>query len=191
MTDAASRFAEELRRLRRERGLTYRELADLATQGKSYIWELEKGTKPPNAAVAANLDKALNAGGRLTAAFCPAAGDDVEAELEATELTRRVTASDVSDGTLDRLERAADTMAMKYATTRPDELLPRARRHLDYVGSLVEARKTLAQHKRLLVVGGWLALLRATLHIDLRQSGAANACLETAVEFVTFAGKRR
>ena len=32
--------------------------------------------------------------------------------------------------------------------------------------------------RRLLAAGGWLALLRATLHIDLRQA----ACLETAVK---------
>lgn len=180
MTEPASRFAEELRRLRAERGLSYRALADLATQGKSYIEDLEKGRRPPNAAVAANLDKALGAGGRLVATLRPPADEDTEAELEALELTRRVTASDVSTETLDRLEQAADTMAMAYATIPPEQLFPRVRRHLDYVGTLVDARKTLAQHQRLLVVGGWLALLRATLHIDLRQAAAAQAYLDTA-----------
>lgn len=182
MTDPSARFAAELRRLRTERGLSYRALAEQATQGKSYIEDLEKGRRQPNPGVAANLDKALAAGGRLAATLRPPADEDTEAELEAIELARRITASDVSAETLDRLERAADGMAMAYATTPPDQLLPRVRSHLDYVSSLVDARKTLAQQKRLLVVGGWLSLLRATLHIDLRQSGAAVAHLDNAAE---------
>jgi transcriptional regulator with XRE-family HTH domain len=190
MADAAARFAEELRRLRTERGLSYRALAEQATQGKSYIEDLEKGRKPPNRVVAANLDKALGAAGRLTATLRPPADDDTEAELEALELSRRIAASDVSTETLDRLERAADTMAMAYATTPPGRLLPRVRRHLDYVRTLVEARKTLAQQRRLLVVGGWLALLRATLHIDLQQGLAADAYLQTAAALAEQTGQQ-
>nr|WP_250034710.1 helix-turn-helix transcriptional regulator [Actinoplanes maris] len=189
MTDSAGRFASELRRLRADRGLSYRALADRANQGKSYIEDLEKGRKPPNVAVAANLDKALGAGGQLVATLQGVEVDDCfSAEMEALELSRRVTASDVSTETLDRLEHAADTMAMAYATIPPDQLLPRVRRHLEYVGTLVDARKTLAQHQRLLVVGGWFSLLRATLHIDLRQSGAASAYLDTAAHLAEQTG---
>src|SRR4051812_18476978 len=140
MTDPSSRFAAELHRLRTERGLSYRALGERANQGKSYIEDLEKGRKPPNPAVAANLDKALSARGGLAATLRPVVDEDSDAELEAIELARRVTASDVSTETLDRLERAADSMAMAYATTPPALLLPRVRRHLDYVGTLVEAR---------------------------------------------------
>lgn len=190
MTDSASRFAAELRRLRAERGLSYRALAELAHHGKSYLEDLEKGRKPPNAAVAARLDAALHSGGTLAAALRPAAHEDADAELEAIELARRVTASDVSTETLDRLERAADAMAMAYATTPPHQLLPRVRRHLEYVSTLVDARKTLAQHQRLLVIGGWFALLRATLHIDLRQAAAADAYLQTAAELAEQTGQR-
>ena len=113
--------------------------------------------------------------------------DDAGSEIEALELTRRVSASDVSHETLDRLDRVADSVAMAYATTPPAELLPRVRRHLEYVTSLVDARKTLAQHRRLLVVGGWLALLRATLHVDLRQEAAADAYLITAAQLAAHA----
>jgi transcriptional regulator with XRE-family HTH domain len=188
MTD--SPFADELYRLRRQRGLSYRALAELAHHGKSYIEDLEKGRKPPNQAVADRLDAALQAGGRLAATARPPADSDLEAEIEAMELARRITASDISGETLDRLEHAADAMAMAYATTPPDQLLSRVRRHLDYVGTLVEARKTLAQQQRLLVVGGWLSLLRATLHIDLRQAGAADAYLATAAQFAEQTGHR-
>jgi tetratricopeptide (TPR) repeat protein len=79
---------------------------------------------------------------------------------------------------------------MAYAGTPPAELLPRVRRHLEYVTSLVDARKTLAQHRRLVVVGGWLALLRATLHIDLQQADAAHAYLLTAAQLAEQAEHR-
>lgn len=188
MTDSASRFAAELRRLRVAKGLSYRALAELANHGKSYIEDLEKGRRPPNPAVAANLDRALGTGDRLASLLRQPADDDADAELEALELARRVTASDVSIETLDRLERVADAMAMAYATTPPEQLLSRVRRHLDYVGVLVDARKTLAQHQRLLVIGGWFALLRATLHIDLRQTAAADAYLRAAAQLAEQTG---
>jgi transcriptional regulator with XRE-family HTH domain len=189
MTEHLSPFATELRRLRTERGLSFRALAELAHYGKSYVDDLEKGRKPPNAAVAERLDVALNAGGHLAAILRPS-GDGVDDEIEAIELARRVTASDVSNEALDQLERAADSMAMAYATIPPSLLLPRVRRHLEYVGRLIEARKTLAQQKRLLVVGGWLSLLRATLHIDLRQAGAADAYLRAAAQLAEQTGHR-
>ncbi|MBU2671041.1 helix-turn-helix domain-containing protein, partial [Actinoplanes bogorensis] len=83
MTDAA-RFSDELRRLRAERGLSYRALAELAHHGKSYIEDLEKGRKPPNDAVAERLDQALGAGGRLVAALRSTALDDeTDGEMDA------------------------------------------------------------------------------------------------------------
>ncbi|GAB1641130.1 helix-turn-helix domain-containing protein [Krasilnikovia sp. MM14-A1259] len=190
MTDPSSRFATELRRLRTQRGLSYRALAQRANQGKSYIEDLEKGRKPPNPAVAANLDKALDAHERLAATLRPAIDHGAEAELEAIELARRVSASDMSTDTLDRLEHAADAVAMAYATNTPDQLLPRVRRLLDYVGTLLDSRKTLAQHQRLLAIGGWVALLRATLHIDLRHGAAAEAYLRIAAQLADQTGQR-
>jgi transcriptional regulator with XRE-family HTH domain len=183
-----SEFAAELRRLRAQRGLSVRELAALAHCGKSQVHDLESGRRKPSTAIAGGLDEALDAGGRLVALVRQAATADDTAEIEAVELVRRVSASDVGEETLDRLERAADLMAMAYATTPPADLLPRVRSHLGYVGSLIDARKTLAQHRRLLVVGGWLALLRATLHIDLRQGTAADAYLRTASQLADQAG---
>src|SRR5690348_15888262 len=101
MTEPASRFAAELRRLRVERGLSYRALAELAKHGKSYLEDLEKGRKPPNPAVAGNLDKVLGTGGRLACILRLPADHDADAELEALELARRIAASDVSGETLD------------------------------------------------------------------------------------------
>jgi hypothetical protein len=104
-------------------------------------------------------------------------GDD---EHDALELARRVGASDVGQETLTRLEAVVDELAIAYTKTPPALLLGRVRRHLGYVNRLLDARKTLGEHRRLLVIGGWLSLLGATVHIDVKQYEAAAARLKTA-----------
>jgi transcriptional regulator with XRE-family HTH domain len=101
-------------------------------------------------------------------------------EFDALELARRVQASDVGPTTLTRLESAFDELATLYPVKPPQELLSRVRQHSTYVARLLDARKTLSEHRRLLVVGGWLSLFGATLHIDLKQEHAASARLQTA-----------
>lgn len=109
----------------------------------------------------------------------PAGGDD---ELEALELARRAAAGDVGKETLTRLEQRVDDLATWYAATPPQELLQQVRQSLSLVRRLLDARTTLSGQRRLLVAGGWLSLLAATIHIDLRQSTAAEARLGTAAE---------
>jgi DNA-binding XRE family transcriptional regulator len=106
---------------------------------------------------------------------------DSDDEFDALELARRVQASDVGSETLSRLESAFDELATAYPKSPPQELLERVRRHVAYVGRLLDARMTLEEHRRLLVVGGWFSLLGATLHIDLKQQHAATARLKTTV----------
>jgi tetratricopeptide (TPR) repeat protein len=101
-------------------------------------------------------------------------------EVAALELARRAEASDVGNGVLDRLEVAVDDLATAYPGTAPGELVARVRAHLGYVGQLMDARATLAQHRRLLVTGGWLSLLAATCLIDLHRDAPARTYLQTA-----------
>ncbi|WP_432095856.1 helix-turn-helix transcriptional regulator [Streptomyces sp. bgisy100] len=110
-------------------------------------------------------------------AVTPPASDD---EFDAYELARRVGASDVGKETLRRLENAFDELAMKYPVSPPQELLERVRKHSAYVAQLMTERMTLAEQRRLYIVGGWFQLLGATLHIDLSQDHAATARLQTA-----------
>lgn len=107
---------------------------------------------------------------------------ETDDEIDALELARRVAASDVGNETLERLELAVDDLATAYPGTPPDELLGRVRKHLAYVTRLIDVKKTLIEHRRLLVVGGWLSLLGSTCHIDLRQFPAADARLRTAAQ---------
>jgi transcriptional regulator with XRE-family HTH domain len=176
------RFGPRLKALLEERDMSYRALAARTYYSKSYLHDLATGKKTPTVESARRIDEATGATGQLAAMVetAPAIfGDD---ELDALELVRRVEASDVSPETLDRLESAVDELAMAYAATPPEELLRRVRRHLSYVGRLLDVRSTLGQQRQLLVAGGWLSLLAATTHIDLRQSAAAAAHLRTAAQ---------
>jgi hypothetical protein len=110
-------------------------------------------------------------------------------EHEALELARRVAVSDVSAETLGRLEDMVDDLAVKYPKTPPQELLSSVRRHISYVMRLIDARKTLDEHRRLLIVGGWLSLIAATLYIDLERRAAANSWLATAASLAKQAGQ--
>lgn len=181
------RFPAEMRRLRQERGLSLRELGALAHRAKSHLHEMETGKKHPSPEVAEQVDQLLRAGGQLAALVAvtpPATADD---ESDARDLAQRVAASDVSAETLGRIEAAVDDLASDYATTPPADLLPLVRRQLAYIGRLLDARATLDQHRRLVVAGSWLALLRATVHIDLRHRAAADAHLTTAADLADHA----
>lgn len=183
------RFPQRMRELLDRRGMSFRALAAHTFHAKSYLHDLATGRKTPTVEVARRIDDALRAGGELIALVQPAGvsapGDD---EIDALELAHRVAISDLGAETLDRLETAVDDLAVAYAVTPPDQLLPRVRQHLAYVGRLVDGRKTLDQHRRLLVAGGWLSLLGATVHIDLRHVAATQAYLGTARQMGGHAG---
>ncbi|CCH19384.1 helix-turn-helix domain-containing protein [Micromonospora lupini] len=170
------RFGSTLRQLRRESGLSLRALGQLTHRGKSHLHELETATKAPTVETAEHLDRALNADGALVRLVSA----PVDHQAEADDLLQRVAASDVSAETLTRIEQGVDDLASLYPVTAPVDLLPMVRRHLAYVTRLLDGRVTLAQQRRLVVAGGWLAVLRATVHIDLQQPGAAAAHLAAA-----------
>jgi transcriptional regulator with XRE-family HTH domain len=175
-----SPFGESLRRHRVGRGLSLRGLGDLAHRGKSHLQELESGRKRPSIDTARHLDDILGAGGRLVLLASTSAPEATRGEDEAFDLASLLDASDVAPELVDRLELAVDELASSYATSPPMDLLPVVRDHLAQLGVALRKRCTLHQQRRLLIAAGWLALLRATLHIDLRHHRAAEAHLATA-----------
>ncbi|GAA0215500.1 hypothetical protein GCM10009527_009200 [Actinomadura nitritigenes] len=184
-------FGEALGRLMAERKISQRALAAQVPCNGGYISRLVSGERAPSKQIAERLDEILGAGGRL-AALRPATPPRAPAaplddEIEALELARRVAASDVGDDTLVALELTVDELASAYPRTPPGELLGRIRRHLGYVGKLMDARMTLAERRRLTVAGGWLSLLAATCDIDLDQIPAASARLRTAAQLAEHA----
>lgn len=158
----------------------------------AYLSRVLKGKRRPSENLRRGLDRLTGADGALPAASITgsaAAGADEETgdDLEAVELARRVRAGDVGAETLERLEGAFDELAVRYQTAPLPELLCDVRRHLSYVTKLLDDRKTLSEHRRLIVLGGWLSLLAATLHVDLRQSRAAAERLTTAASLAQHA----
>jgi hypothetical protein len=81
----------------------------------------------------------------------------------------------VSWTTLNLLDDSVEEMARAYTRRPPAELLHSVRTGTRQVGRLLDGRATLAQRRRLLTAAGWLALLAATLHVDLGQRRALRA----------------
>jgi transcriptional regulator with XRE-family HTH domain len=171
-----------LAQARKAAGLTQEELAYRIGVERSTVGRWEAGESDPQPWTRPKLARHLGVtahelDGLLTEGS-PGTPDD--SETEALELARRASASDVGGTTLAQLEQLVDDLCSSYATSRPAALLMRTRRSLKYVGQLLDGRKTLREHRRLLVAGGWLSLLAATLHVDLEQQAAATARLRTA-----------
>jgi len=191
-----SEFGTELARLMAARGIGVRELARRVHYNAGHISNLRNGRARPSPELAADLDTALGADGSLAALAPPGPaaqaprglGDQADDEIAALELGRRAEATDVGNETVERLALAVDDLATAYPGTPPGELLGRVRAHLGYVGQLLGARTTLAQHRGLLITGGWLSLLAATCLIDLHRDGLAAAHLCTAAQFARETG---
>jgi transcriptional regulator with XRE-family HTH domain len=193
-----SDFGTELARLMAARGLGVRELARTVPCNPGHISNLRSGKARPSPELAEILDERLEAGGTL-AGLAPAPAprrhhavswdDSAADEITALDLARRAWASDAGAGTVERLELAVDELATAYPGTPPADLLGRVRAYLGYVGTLLDARTTLAEHRRLLVVGGWLSLLAATTLIDLHRDHAALAHLRNAAQLARETGQ--
>jgi hypothetical protein len=187
-----SDFGTELTRLMAARGVGVRELARMVPCNPGHISNLRSGKARPSPELAEVLDERLEAGGSLCALVSahgrrrpkPTAiwNDGGADEIAAVELGRLMEATEVGTGTVERLELAVDELAIAYPSTPSAELYGRVRGYLRYVGRLLDARMTLGEHRRLLVVGGWLSLLAATTLIDLHRDQAAVAHLRTATQ---------
>ena len=196
-----SDFGGELARLMTARCLGVRELARMVPCNPGHISNLRSGKARPSPELARTLDDRLDAGGAL-AALTPGAAprrpqpaasarDGVAEEIAALDLARLAELTEVGTATVERLELAVDELATAYPGTPPAELNSRVRGYLGYTRRLLDGRMTLAEHRRLLVVAGWLSLLAATTLIDLHRDHAAAAYLCTAAQLAARPGTPR
>ncbi|MGW5139569.1 helix-turn-helix domain-containing protein [Nocardia beijingensis] len=174
---------ERLRAAREAAGLSLAAMAARTHFSKSLLGLLETGQRTVKPEHVRAYADALGVGSSLFV-------EPSDGEQAAADWLARVAASDLGGDTLERLEAAVDDLASAYPTTPPNELLVRIRRHLGYAGRLMEGRMTLAQHRRLLTVVGWLALLGSTCHIDLGQTSDAAARGHLAWKLSEEAGDR-
>ncbi|WP_258563330.1 helix-turn-helix domain-containing protein [Streptomyces phytophilus] len=183
---------------RRSLGYSQEDLAERVGVALSTVQRWESGESNPQPWQRPKLARALDVTAtRLSDLLSPSPADwaapapeTPDDETSAWELARRVNASDVGGETLTRLERAFDDLATAYPMTPPQVLLRRVRKHTAYVAQLLDKRATLAEHRRLLSVGGWLSLLGATVHVDLDQQDAATAHMRTAATLAREADHR-
>ncbi|MEU6406098.1 helix-turn-helix transcriptional regulator [Streptomyces sp. NPDC046985] len=177
-------FGSEVRTALKAQGKSLRGAAKELHYDVAYLSRVLNGKQAPSSELTQAINEYL---GLSLEVEDSSTHDD---EMDAWELARRAQASDVGSATLERLERAFDGLAMAYPKAKPEDLLRQVRKHSAYVEKLLAGRKTLSQHRRLLVVGGWFSLLGATAHIDLMQDDAATALLETAAMLSREAGHR-
>ncbi|MCG3757360.1 helix-turn-helix transcriptional regulator [Amycolatopsis sp. Poz14] len=196
-----------LRRAREARSITQEQLAERVRVSERTVRYWESGESAPALHVRTRLAKELGISRAeleshingdsvpvsrellpSASALRPGGSSAEDDEASALELSQRVAASDVGNATLCQLEAIVDDVAIAYATTSPSLLAPRIRGYIDYVTRLLDARMTLSEHRRLLVVGGWFSLLSATVNIDLNRTAAARARLRNAHDFAKDAG---
>lgn len=188
MNSERAGFAAELARRRADAELSLADVAGRAHVHRGYVHRLERGERWPSCPIVKALDTALAADGALLAIWEAAdrvprvrgTSGDEGAPTELLELAARAEASDVGTTTLDLLDLSVDDLARAYTRAPPAELLHSVRARARQIGSLLNGRATLTQRRRLLVDAGWLALLAATLHVDLGQRGAATTARNIA-----------
>lgn len=90
------RFATRLRELRLARELSLRQLASAAYIGKSTLSELENGRTAPSVETAAQLDRALDAGGELAALVSVEPQPEAEHQPRIAYVIQRPTRLDVA-----------------------------------------------------------------------------------------------
>ena len=118
-------------------------------------------------------------------AFLEAAADGA---VEAAELAREAEASDLGAGTLENIDLAVDRLRRSYASAPPALLIPRVQARLRGLRRLHTGKLNLAQRRQLLVAGGWLATLLATLEFDAGDQPAAEDSRDAALQLGKAAG---
>jgi len=130
--------------------------------------------------------------GTVTHAMFPVAarrdaGTDVLAVtgMDTLELVSRLQRSDLDQATLDGLRIMADRLCSEYPFMPGDQLLTEGRAWLRRVVTFRGQRLTLSQHREILVLGGWIALLLACVEYDTGKRQQAETTRQAALALGT------
>ncbi|MGW4366433.1 XRE family transcriptional regulator [Nocardia takedensis] len=130
----------------------------------------------------------------VTAAFFPKARPNRDDELlsatgmDTLEFIGRLRMSDVSASTLDAIRITAERLCCEYSFADPHDLHTEGTAWLRRITSLLDGRLTLAQHREILVMAGWVALLVGCVDYDLGRRTSAEATRRAAWSLGTESG---
>ena len=105
--------------------------------------------------------------------------------METLEIVSRLNRSDVDNATLDALRITADRLASEYPFMPSEQLLIEGRQWLRRVVELHTKSLTLAQHREVLALSGWLALLVGCVEYDTGDRHAAESTRQAALSLAT------
>ena len=101
--------------------------------------------------------------------------------MDTLELVSRLQRSDLDQATLDGLRIMADRLCSEYPFMPADQLLVEGRSWLRRVVSFQGQRLTLNQHREILTLAGWIALLIACVEYDSGNRQAAETTRQAAL----------
>ncbi|MFE4373290.1 XRE family transcriptional regulator [Streptomyces sp. NPDC056835] len=130
--------------------------------------------------------------GTVTAALFPEPGrrngeNEILAAsgMETLEIVSRLNRSDVDNATLDALRITTDRLCSEYPFMPSEQLLIEGRQWLRRVVELHSKSLTLAQHREVLALSGWLALLVGCVEYDSGDRHAAESTRQAALSLAT------
>jgi hypothetical protein len=107
------------------------------------------------------------------------------AGMDTLELVSRLQRSDLDQATLDGLRIMADRLCSEYPFMPADQLLTEGRAWLRRMTALQGGRITLRQHREILVLAGWVALLVGCVEYDTGNRQAAETTRQAALSLGT------
>lgn len=105
--------------------------------------------------------------------------------METLEIVSRLNRSDVDNATLDALRITTDRLCSEYPFMPSEQLLIEGRQWLRRVVELHSKSLTLAQHREVLSLSGWLALLVGCVEYDSGDRHAAESTRQAALSLAT------
>ncbi|MET8100695.1 XRE family transcriptional regulator [Streptomyces sp. NPDC005236] len=105
--------------------------------------------------------------------------------METLEIVSRLNRSDVDGATLDALRITTDRLCSEYPYMPSEQLIIEGRQWLRRVVELHTKSLTLAQHREVLALSGWLALLVGCVEYDMGDRHAAESTRRAALSLAT------